>query len=798
MAQRNKPSQIISKTEPMSKIRFDKANKAPWIRTTTIKRGGSSIWPLCGPRDQYSGLPEEANRCLPAGMSRRKPMGKEIISKTFVHHQKGTLANRVEHSTKPYQKPPGKKHSDADHKAEDKEKAKNIQQKRDNKAVNLRRMTPGSNPPEPEVEDQCPQDRVEDTPRSTCPLKPQGKEVTSSTKKMYTRMPMSKQLAIRIHSSQKLLHPTIHTPHHKETNASDSKGSQCQLSPSPVYVPAAHLEQLMGKLQADLKKDFNNKMAELEKQKQKDQELFQERERALNERLKATRSELQGERDFQECAPGFSGPQEYKELLRLHAEISRRRSELSPTPGPGKTGANPEHGVEDGPQDDEDEMDKDIGLIIPEGSTPLPSTPIDLTTCPPFHQMKDIVFEGVDATKVEWYLDQENTLFLVCFLGCNMLLRGQNTGPNVLMGLRWERYDVDMSNMTITAAAPQLIKRRGHAQLPSPGQPPHTLVLSDVPPKLEKLIRSKHIFIYSPEMAFIALSGKDILEPHEMFMGMMHARNSSNTIRHNDPTNASLHRNMMVAALSYNQPVHDAIVHLFHCKQNEVNMCMMENIDTLVLRPTQASVKVKNTLPTIGLPMAKNRWLPRTKGRHNLWQERQKPYSNKDQGIPAGCGQGMQVGLVRSQFKQAQLLPQHTWVNLLMPRASVLGGQETHMFCDPATGLSSSLAGGEVDFSVSSPAEDSRRLNRDCISPPRVELQATPATAMGNTSPLGTNVLDPRGIQQWDLQEPTTDLTHSNLTMPSATAQGSPQSSVALDQSLNQRENDPPPPRVIF
>ncbi|KAK0494945.1 hypothetical protein EDD18DRAFT_1354939 [Armillaria luteobubalina] len=531
------------------------------------------------------------------------------------------MANQVVHSAKPYQKPPGKKHSDTDHKAEDKEKARSepshkhwtsnilkmtdIQQKHDNKAANLRRMMP-SNPPEQENEDQRPWDSMEDTPRSIRPTKATRKgdnffhqeDVHQNVNEQSAggdQDPFQAEIAAphRSHTSSQ----GSEWLHQIQTNASDSEGSQHQPSPSPVYVPAAHLKQLMGKLQADLKKDFNNKITELEKQKQKDQELFREKERALNKRLEATKSELQGERDCQEHASGFSSPQEYEELLRLCAESSRRRSELSLDQG--RKAVNPEQ-HEEGPQDNEEEMDEDVGLIVPEGSTPLPSTPIDLATCPPFHHTKDIVFEGVDVMKVEQYLAQEETLFLVCFLGCNALLCDQNTGPNILMSLRWERYDVDMSNMTIAAAAPQLVERRGCVQPPSPGQPLHTLILSDVPPKLERLIQSKHIFIYSPDMAFLALSAQDIFAPHETFMGMMHASNSSNAICHNDPTNASLHREMMVTVLSYSQPIRDAVVHLFHCQQSEVNTCTMENIDTLIFRPTQASVKAKNVPPTIG------------------------------------------------------------------------------------------------------------------------------------------------------------------------------------------------------
>ncbi|KAK0505573.1 hypothetical protein EDD18DRAFT_1344391 [Armillaria luteobubalina] len=245
-------------------------------------------------------------------------------------------------------------------------------------------------------------------------------------------------------------------------------------------------------------------------------------------------------------------------------------------------------------------MDEDNDLVIPEGTAPLPSTPVDLATCPPYHRTKDVMFEGVDPTKVDRYLAQETTFFLVCFLGCNTLLRDRNTGPNILMGLRRERNDVDTSNMTIAATAPQLVDKRGRMQLPSPGQPPHTLILSNVPPKLERVIQSKHIFIYGPGMAFIALSAQDITTPQETFMGMLHAGNLSNAIRHNDSTNVSLHRVMMTTALSQSQPVHDAVVHLFRCKQSEVDTCVAENIDTLTLRPAQASVKAKNVPPTTG------------------------------------------------------------------------------------------------------------------------------------------------------------------------------------------------------
>ncbi|KAK0459910.1 hypothetical protein IW261DRAFT_1429352 [Armillaria novae-zelandiae] len=611
-------------------------------------------------------------------------------SRTSVPPASTTVANPVEHSAKPYQKPPGKKRSDADRKAEEKEKAKSkpsqeywtsnklgttdVQQKHDDKAANRRRMTP-SNPPEQENEDQRPQDRVEDTPRSKRPTKA-TRQGDDFFRQEDVHQNVDEQSA---GDDQDPFQAETAAPHHSRTssqgsewlhqtqaNASDSEGSQCQPSPSPVYVPAAHLEQLMGKLQADLKKDFNDKIAELEKQKQKDRELFQEKERVLNERLEVMRSELQGERDRQERAFGFSGPQEYEELLRLRAESSRRRSELPPDQG--RKEANHEH-HEEGPQDNEEEMDEDIGLIVPEGSTPLPSTPIDLAACPPFHRTKDIVFEGVDVTKVERYL--------VCFLGCNALLRDQNTGPNILMGLRRERYDVDTSNMTIAAAAPQL----------------------------------------------------DILAPRETFMGMMHAGNSSNAIRHNDPTNANLHREMMVTALSYSQPIRDAVVHLFRCKQSEVDTCITENIDTLVLRPAQASVKARNVPPTIGYAVymtpprnaaatAIAAWVDAVKGiqvehpkmvlsyhmrrdfkcrickdiSHNdpdcpwpktngyLGPKMDTIFGKNDKSRITTMTKGFQRGGVRGRKREPDSLPQHIWMNLLASRAGVLGEQETYMF----------------------------------------------------------------------------------------------------------------------
>ncbi|KAK0464010.1 hypothetical protein IW261DRAFT_1575513 [Armillaria novae-zelandiae] len=510
------------------------------------------------------------------------------------------MANPAKPAPKPYQRPPGKKRSDSERKAEGKEKAIVLQKQRDDKAANLRRMTPSA--PAEQVENAHPREGVEDTPRSKRPNKAtrhgddhfRQEDVHQNVDDRATESQDPFQAEPPASSHSRNSSQVSDWLHRSQDAVSDDEGPPRQPSPSPVYIPATQLERMMNKLQASLQKDFNDKIAELEKQKDRDRRLFLEKERSFHERLKAARHEHTEEQNL----PGFSGPTEYEEFLRLRAEKSRRGLD-KPAPPPGREDMAQEQGRE-GQREEEDEMDEDNDLVIPEGTTPLPSTPIDLTACPPYHCTKDIVFEGVDPAKVDCYLAQENTFFLVCLLGCNALLRNRNTGPNILIGLRRERNDVDTSNMTIAATAPQLVDKKGHMQLPSLGKPPHTLILSDVPPKLERVIQSKHVFIYSPGMAFIALSAQDITTPRETFMGMLHAGNSSNAIRHNDPANASLHRVMMTMALSQSQPVRDAVVHLYRCKQNEVDTCVAENIDTLTLRPAYASVKAKNVPPTTG------------------------------------------------------------------------------------------------------------------------------------------------------------------------------------------------------
>ncbi|KAK0478650.1 hypothetical protein EDD18DRAFT_1443108 [Armillaria luteobubalina] len=430
-------------------------------------------------------------------------------TRTPAHPAPTTVVNQAKPTPKLYQRLPGKKCSDSKRKAEGKEKA------------------------------------IEDVHQNVKNSTADGQDPFQTDPSVASRSCNSSQGSDWLHRSQDIV--------------SDGEGPPRQLSPSPVYIPATQLEEMMGKLQASLQKDFNDKIAELEMQKDRDHQLFLEKE-------------------------------------RLCAKNSRGKPDKPP---PGGKDANLEQGRE-GQRDKEDEMDEDNDLVIPEGTTPLPSMPVDLATCPPYHCTKDVMFEGVDLTKVDHYLAQETTFFLVCFLGCNALLRDCNMGPNILMGLQRERNDVDTSNMTIAAATLQLVDKRGCMQLPSPGQPPHTLILSNVPPKLERVIQSKRIFIYGPGMAFIALSAQDITTPWETFMGMLHAGNSSNAIRHNDPTNVSLHWVMMTTALSQSQLVHDAVIHLFRCKQSEIDTCVAENIDTLTLRPAQASVKAKNVPPTTG------------------------------------------------------------------------------------------------------------------------------------------------------------------------------------------------------
>ncbi|KAK0474147.1 hypothetical protein IW261DRAFT_1423031 [Armillaria novae-zelandiae] len=502
-------------------------------------------------------------------------------TRTPTHPAPTTVVNQTEPPPKPYQRPPGKKQSDSTHKAEGKELAIDLQKKQDNKAMNLRRMMPG-NPTEQEEGDQT-RDRVEDTPRSKRPTKAmrQGDNFFCQ-EDMHQNVeectPADEHDPFQADSS--LSHHSRSSSrssdwlHRSQDEANKVQDLSCQPSPSPVYVPAMQLELMMGKLQVSLQKDFNDKIAEFKRQKEKDRELFRERERSLHRRLEMATNELLEEQNHHDHTQGLSGPQEYEELLRLHAEKSRGRPEQPTNPAGGR---DVDPGCsEEGQQDNGDEMDEDNNLIVPEGTTPLPSTPVDLATCPPIYCTKDIVFEGVDQTKVDCYLDQEATLFF----------REQN--------------NVDTLNMTIAAAAHQLIDKKGQTLPPGPGQPPHTLILSDVPPRLERAIQRKHVFIYSPGMAFIALSAKDILTPRETFMGMLHAGNSSNAIHHNNPANTNLHREMVMTVLSNSQLVRDTVMHLFRCRQNKVDACIVENIDTLTLRPAQASVKTKNVPPTTG------------------------------------------------------------------------------------------------------------------------------------------------------------------------------------------------------
>ncbi|KAK0459914.1 hypothetical protein IW261DRAFT_1578140 [Armillaria novae-zelandiae] len=434
-------------------------------------------------------------------------------------------------------------------------------------------------------------------------------------------------------------------------------------------------------------------------------------------------------------------------------------------------------------------MDEDNDLVIPEGTTPLPSMPVNLAICPPYHRTKDVVFEGVEPSLVDRYLAQESTFFLVCFLGCNVLLHDRNTGPNVLMSLRREQNDVDTSNMTIAAANPQPVDKRGCMQLPGPGKPPHTLILSNVPPRLERVIESKHVFIYGPGMAFIALSVQDITAPQETFMGMLHAGNTSNAIHHNDPANASLHRMMITTALSRSQTVRDAVVHLFRCKQSEVDGCVVETIDTLTLKPAQASVRTKNVPPTTGY--ATYMTPPRTAAKDAIakWIDAVKTIQVEHPKMVLSYH-------IRHDFKChickdiSHNDPDCPWLKT----DGYLGPQKDTIF---GKSSSSSPAGGVVDSLAGQPAEDSRRLNGGGISPQQAAPRASTAVATGNTSLAGTNTLDPRGTQDMDLQVPTTDLSHMNSTAPSATAQGTTQQNDLWDNLPSRIVDMPPLPRLI-
>ncbi|KAK0505572.1 hypothetical protein EDD18DRAFT_1344390 [Armillaria luteobubalina] len=162
-------------------------------------------------------------------------------------------------------------------------------------------MTPST--PAEQEENAHPREGVEDTPRSRRPTKAtrhsddffrqedvhqnvedstaDGQDPFQTDPSAASRSRNSSQGSDWLHCSQDVV--------------SDGEGPPRQPSPSPVYIPATQLEEMMGKLQASLQKDFNDKIAELEKQKDRDRQLFLEKERSLNERLEAARNEIMGE-----------------------------------------------------------------------------------------------------------------------------------------------------------------------------------------------------------------------------------------------------------------------------------------------------------------------------------------------------------------------------------------------------------------------------------------------------------------------------------------------------------------------
>ncbi|KAK0459913.1 hypothetical protein IW261DRAFT_1429336 [Armillaria novae-zelandiae] len=90
-------------------------------------------------------------------------------TRTPTHPVPTTVVTQAKPTPKPYQRPPGKKRSDSERKADRKEKAIDLQKQRDHKAASLRRMTPSA--PAEQAEDAHPREEVEETPQSKCPTK---------------------------------------------------------------------------------------------------------------------------------------------------------------------------------------------------------------------------------------------------------------------------------------------------------------------------------------------------------------------------------------------------------------------------------------------------------------------------------------------------------------------------------------------------------------------------------------------------------------------------------------------------